>query len=112
MQATNDDVDTQNSDLPQALRLIDEMNSSVKQVSDVVGSMLKRVKTGEISTDFGLSFLEVKYHMLLNYLINLTYVVLRKCSGMSAAQFISWRIVIMQRERVVETIFYPLYFLF
>lgn len=58
------------------------MNDNVKQVSDVVGSMLKRVKTGEISTEYGLSFLEVKYHMLLNYLINLTYVVLRKCSGL------------------------------
>lgn len=59
------------------------MNSNVKQVSDVVGSMLQRVKAGELSTEYGLSFLEVKYHMLLNYLINLTYVVLRKCSGMS-----------------------------
>lgn len=29
----------------------------------------------------GLNFLEMKYHMLLSYLINLTYVVLRKCSG-------------------------------
>lgn len=58
------------------------MNNNVKQVSDVVGNMLQRVKTGELSTEFGLSFLEVKYHMLLNYLINLTYVVLRKCSGM------------------------------
>lgn len=57
------------------------MNDNVKQVSDVVGSMLQRVKTGEISTEHGLSFLEIKYHMLLNYLINLTYVVLRKCSG-------------------------------
>jgi hypothetical protein len=72
----------QRPDLPQALRLIDEMNDNVKQVSDVVGNMLQRVRTGEISTELGLSFLEVKYHMLLNYLINLTYVVLRKCSGM------------------------------
>jgi U3 small nucleolar ribonucleoprotein protein LCP5 len=58
------------------------MNDNAKQVSDVVGNMLQRVKSGELSTEFGLSFLEVKYHMLLNYLINLTYVVLRKCSGM------------------------------
>lgn len=76
------------------------MNSNVKQVSDVVGSMLERVKAGELSTEFGLSFLEVKYHMLLNYLINLTYVVLRKCSGMSydARKMIniSWSISIMQ----------------
>lgn len=84
MQA-EEDYGTPKPDLPQALRLIDEMNDNVKQVSDVVGSMLQRVKTGEISTEFGLSFLEVKYHMLLNYLINLTYVVLRKCSGSSFA---------------------------
>lgn len=81
MQATDEDIGIQKPDLPQALRLIDEMNSNVKQVSDVVGSMLERVKSGELSTEYGLSFLEVKYHMLLNYLINLTYIVLRKCSG-------------------------------
>uniref|UniRef100_A0AAG5DTC5 Sas10 C-terminal domain-containing protein n=1 Tax=Anopheles atroparvus TaxID=41427 RepID=A0AAG5DTC5_ANOAO len=68
-------------DLPQALRLLDEMNNNFKQVSDLVGNMLQRVKTGELSTEYGLNFLEIKYHMLLNYLINLTYVVLRKCSG-------------------------------
>lgn len=61
--------------------MIDEMSDNVKQVSAIVGSMLQRVKSGEISTEFGLSFLEVKYQQLLNYLINLTYVVLRKCSG-------------------------------
>uniref|UniRef100_A0A182PIZ4 Neuroguidin n=1 Tax=Anopheles epiroticus TaxID=199890 RepID=A0A182PIZ4_9DIPT len=57
------------------------MNNNFKQVSDLVGNMLQRVKTGELSTEYGLNFLEIKYHMLLNYLINLTYVVLRKCSG-------------------------------
>lgn len=75
-----DDYDVQ-QDLPQALQLLGEMNNNVKQVSDLVEGMLQRVKTGEISTEYGLSFLEIKYHMLLNYLINLTYVVLRKCSG-------------------------------
>lgn len=81
LQATDEDYGVQRPDLPQALRLIDEMSDNVKQVSAIVGSMLQRVKTGEISTEFGLSFLEVKYQQLLNYLINLTYVVLRKCSG-------------------------------
>lgn len=68
-------------DLPQALRLLGEMNTNVVQVTDLVESMLQKVKTGELTTEYGLSFLEVKYHMLLTYLINLTYVVLRKCSG-------------------------------
>jgi len=68
-------------DLPQAFRLLGEMNANVVQVNQLVDNMLVRVKNGEISTDKGLSFLEMKYHMLLSYLINLTYVVLRKCSG-------------------------------
>lgn len=70
-------------DIPQAIQLLGEMNSNVKQVNDLVESMLQRVKRGELTTEYGLSFLEVKYHMLLDYLINLTYVVLRKCSGES-----------------------------
>ncbi|XP_055907591.1 neuroguidin [Eupeodes corollae] len=75
-----DECDVQ-TDLPQAIQLLGEMNSNVKQVTDLVEGMLQRVKRGELTTEYGLSFLEVKYHMLLDYLINLTYVVLRKCSG-------------------------------
>ncbi|XP_050361574.1 neuroguidin [Nymphalis io] len=68
-------------DLPQAVKLLTEMNMNVQQVSQLVDNMLLRVKSGEITTDKGLSFLEMKYQMLLSYLINLTYIVLRKCSG-------------------------------
>lgn len=68
-------------DLPQALQLFKEMNANVQQVSQLVDNMLMRVRSGEISTDKGLGFLEMKYQMLLSYLINLTYIVLRKCSG-------------------------------
>lgn len=76
-----DDYEVLQEDLPQALRLLGEMNNNVNQVTDLVESMLQKVKTGELTTEYGLSFLEIKYHMLLTYLINLTYVVLRKCSG-------------------------------
>lgn len=68
-------------DLPQAVKLFKEMNANVQQVSQLVDNMLVRVKSGEITTDKGLSYLEMKYQMLLSYLINLTYIVLRKCSG-------------------------------
>lgn len=57
------------------------MNVSAQHVATLVDNMLQRVRNGELTTDQGLSFLEMKYHMLLGYLINLTYVVLRKCSG-------------------------------
>ncbi|XP_011297961.1 neuroguidin isoform X2 [Fopius arisanus] len=75
------DETEQQRDLPQALRLLGEMNANVLRVNQLVDNMLVRVRNGEVSTDKGLSFLEIKYHMLLSYLINLTYVVLRKCSG-------------------------------
>ncbi|KAL7740718.1 hypothetical protein ACLKA6_000082 [Drosophila palustris] len=82
VQALDYDCEVQGQqDIPQAIQLLGEMNSNVKQVTDLVEGMLQRVKRGELSTEYGLSFLEVKYHMLLDYLINLTYVVLRKCSG-------------------------------
>lgn len=68
-------------DLPQALMLLGEMNVSAQHVASLVDNMIQRVRSGELSTHQGLSFLEMKYHMLLSYLINLTYVVLRKCSG-------------------------------
>ncbi|ALC38799.1 CG11030, partial [Drosophila busckii] len=82
LQALDYDCEVQGQqDIPQAIQLLGEMNSNVKQVTDLVEGMLQRVKRGELTTEYGLSFLEVKYHMLLDYLINLTYVVLRKCSG-------------------------------
>lgn len=73
--------ETEHPDLPQAVRLFKEMNTNVQQVSQLIDNMLVRVRNGELSTDKGLSFLEMKYQMLLSYLINLTYIVLRKCSG-------------------------------
>ncbi|KAL4712857.1 hypothetical protein ACJJTC_011927 [Scirpophaga incertulas] len=78
VQATDE---TEQPDLPQAVKLLKEMNMNIQQVSQLVDNMLVRVKNGEITTDKGLSFLEMKYQMLLSYLINLTYIVLRKCSG-------------------------------
>ncbi|VEN60686.1 unnamed protein product [Callosobruchus maculatus] len=69
------------SELPQALMLLTEMNLSAQHVASLVDKMIQKVRKGELSTGQGLSFLEMKYNMLLSYLINLTYVVLRKCSG-------------------------------
>ncbi|XP_066261411.1 neuroguidin [Euwallacea similis] len=68
-------------DLPQALQLLNEMNGSAQHVANLVQNMIQKVRKGELTTDQGLNFLEVKYNMLLSYLINLSYVVLRKCSG-------------------------------
>lgn len=57
------------------------MNVSAQNVASLVDNMILRVRRGEMSTDQGLSYLEMKYNMLLSYLINLSFIVLRKCSG-------------------------------
>ncbi|EFA04194.1 neuroguidin [Tribolium castaneum] len=75
------DVSIGHRDFPQALVLLNEMNVSAQHVASLVDNMIQKVRKGELSTDQGLSFLEMKYNMLLSYLINLTFVVLRKCSG-------------------------------
>ncbi|XP_063922810.1 neuroguidin [Zophobas morio] len=75
------DINIGHRDLPQALILLNEMNVSAQHVASLVDNMIQKVRKGELSTDQGLSFLEMKYNMLLSYLINLTFVVLRKCSG-------------------------------
>lgn len=38
-------------DLPQAMRLLGEMNQSVESVTKLVDNMLSQVKKGEMSTD-------------------------------------------------------------
>lgn len=43
--------------------------------------MIQKVNSGEISTSQGLSFLEMKYNMLLSYLIDLTSIILTKNVG-------------------------------
>lgn len=74
-------ITTHKKDIPQALVLLNEMNVSAQHVASLVDNMIQRVRKGELTTDQGLSFLEMKYNTLLSYLINLTYVVLHKCSG-------------------------------
>lgn len=68
-------------DFSKVFVLLNEMNLSVQHVISLVDNMIQRVRKGELTTDQGLSFLEMKYNMLLSYLINLTCIILRKCSG-------------------------------
>ncbi|XP_070536270.1 neuroguidin-like isoform X2 [Ptychodera flava] len=70
-------------DIPRAVSLLEQIQQQVKDVTDHVKNLLQRVKDQNISTQKGLGFLEVKYHLLLSYLMNLTYTILRKTEGRS-----------------------------
>jgi len=94
-------------DLPIAISSFNEIKDFVSGVNKLVCNIIKRVKSKELPVDDGMSFLDVKNHMLLRYLTNLTCVILKKCSGESIKDDVSVeRMVeirtILERMRPVE----------
>lgn len=72
---------------PKQLDEFNELITEVKQKSDeakaVIGGLNKTIKDSSFETKDGLSFLELKNHVMLDYLSNLTYVMLKKSLGKS-----------------------------
>ena len=64
-------------------QLLEEVKSRSGEASNVLQSLMDKVDNDNFLTDSGLSFLELKNHMLLDYLSNLSYIMLRKISGKS-----------------------------
>ena len=59
--------------------LLEEIEGKSNEAKSLVQGLTKK----EHPTENGLSFLEVKNHVMLNYLSNLTLLMLKKCSGKS-----------------------------
>ncbi|OWF37389.1 neuroguidin-like [Mizuhopecten yessoensis] len=70
-------------DIERATELLTDIEKGTSDACQHIQSLLDKAEKGEISTSKGLSFLEMKYQMLLSYLINLTYVLLQKTRGQS-----------------------------
>ena len=68
------------SDLPQHLQLLVECTEQSDSAGQLVRKMIAELAPG---TESGLSFLELKNHLMLDYLTNLTYLQLVKASGKS-----------------------------
>lgn len=64
-------------------QLLDDVQSRSSEARFVIKSTVEKVDEDGFETNSGLSFLEMKNHVMLDYLANLTYVMLRKCSGKS-----------------------------
>ncbi|KAF9311019.1 hypothetical protein BG003_007850 [Podila horticola] len=62
---------------------LQELSAMVKEIETKLKPTIKKLETKEIDTSKGLSFLEVKYHILLEYITNLSFVMYRKLSGES-----------------------------
>jgi len=63
--------------------LVEEVHSKTAESKAIIDSLTKKVSNANFETKHGLSFLELKNHVMLDYMANLTYVMLRKCSGKS-----------------------------
>lgn len=83
--------ETKNSDLDQSMKkeapqlaaLLKEMKSVLDTVRSKVQALTARVKANDFPTADGISYLEAKHLLLLNYCQSLVYYTLRKAKGLS-----------------------------
>ncbi|KAK3847778.1 MAG: Sas10/Utp3/C1D family-domain-containing protein [Linnemannia gamsii] len=62
---------------------LNELATMLKEIETKLKPTIAKLDTKEIDTSKGLSFLEVKYHILLEYITNLAFVMYRKLDGQS-----------------------------
>ncbi|XP_054621367.1 neuroguidin isoform X2 [Dunckerocampus dactyliophorus] len=79
--ASHVDNDLIESDLPKAVELFNTLTEQVAAVTRHVQELLTKVKGGAFNTSKGLSFLDLRYHLLLFYLQDLTHLISIKTEG-------------------------------
>ncbi|KAL4616843.1 neuroguidin [Arapaima gigas] len=82
MAATHED-NVVDADLPSAVSLFSSLTQQVAAVTSHVQSLIKRVKDGVFPTAAGLSFLDLRYQLLLFYLQDVTHLMSIKAEGSS-----------------------------
>ncbi|XP_018553684.1 neuroguidin [Lates calcarifer] len=75
------DNDLVDNDLPKAVQLLNNLTEQVTVVTSHVHVLLTKVKDGTFKTSQGLSFLDLRYHLLLFYLQDLTHLISIKTEG-------------------------------
>ncbi|KAL6098033.1 ngdn [Pungitius sinensis] len=75
------DNDLIESDLPAAVQLLRNLTEQVVSVTGHVRELITKVKDGAFKTSQGLSFLDLRYHLLLFYLQDLTHLISIKTEG-------------------------------
>lgn len=68
-------------DVEKATTMLKEARHKCEDVTTHINNLLAKAETGEFKTSKGISFLEVKYQLLLSYLTNLTYIMTKKVHG-------------------------------
>ena len=76
-------MDSVSADVPKHLALAVEVKDQAKGVQKIMQDFEDNLLN--LDTAEGMSFLELKNHLMLTYLTNLSYIMLKKCSGKSIA---------------------------
>ena len=63
--------------------LLQELRASLSEIRGRLGPLLHEVKSGEIATSEGVSYLEAKHLLLMHYVANLVFYLLLKAEGKS-----------------------------
>lgn len=70
-------------DSPELLLLLDSLQERMKEIRGRIAPLIQRARAAQIPTSKGLSYLETKYHLLLNYCANICFYLLLKAEGRS-----------------------------
>ncbi|XP_062501259.1 neuroguidin-A-like [Corticium candelabrum] len=70
-------------DIPVFFDLLGELQCKIDEATKFIRGVESRVHNGEFNTSKGISLLDVKYHLLLGYLIDLSQCILMKTEGKS-----------------------------
>ncbi|XP_076868447.1 neuroguidin [Brachyhypopomus gauderio] len=71
------------ADLPAAVRVLNSLTEQVASVTSHIRDLIKRVQEKAYQTSKGLSFLDLRYHLLLFYLQDVTHLMCVKTNGQS-----------------------------
>eukprot|EP00794_Sanderia_malayensis_P019175 gene19175-21096_t len=72
-------------DLPELIALLTEIKEKMSGILPGIDNIHNLIDSNEISTGKGISFLEMKLHLSLDYVINLVYLMLMKLDGIKIA---------------------------
>lgn len=73
------------SDAPELLLLLDELKQSLAEVRGRIGPLLREVSAGGLGTSAGLSYLEAKHLLLLQYCMCIVAYLMIKAEGKPVA---------------------------
>ncbi|ORX99836.1 hypothetical protein K493DRAFT_323800 [Basidiobolus meristosporus CBS 931.73] len=68
---------------PEFVQLLGDLKSTIQEVKKQVNPLQAKITSNELAVDKGVSFLDVKYHILLQYLTDIAFFIYLKLEGKS-----------------------------